>query len=230
MSLCKVILGLCRDNQIQTIGIASEATSNSPQIRLQLLIARRNGGRPQYLHSLTHGRYARHSLPLNLEARSGQESVLKVDDDVLLILVLSVPHLGVGYLEILVDVGALLADALDEGILEEGFGLLGDVGDAAGVLVDEEGGRVALGVLTGLDSAILAVDVLRGEGHDPVEGVGEVDKERAAVGALAPYLEERAEAIGDLIHRGETVSEADMAKSLFDALFRVVKKRVWIRE
>mmetsp|Transcript_23655 Transcript_23655/g.55650 ORF Transcript_23655/g.55650 Transcript_23655/m.55650 type:complete len:285 (+) Transcript_23655:61-915(+) len=222
--LCKFILNLFRDNQIQSIGVASEAAGNRPQIRLQLLIARGDGGRPQHLHSVSHGRYAGHSLPLDLESRAGQEGVLKVHDDILLILVLAVPHFRVGYLEILVDVRTLLADALDESVLEEGFGLLGDVGDGAGVLVDKKSGRVALGILTGLDGTVLTVHVLGGEGDDPVEGVGEVDKERTAVAALAPYFEEGAEATGYLIHGRESIA----AQPRIDLLQTAAKGVGWL--
>jgi len=184
-----------RSDQVQSISVATEAASNRPQVRLKLLESGRDRSSPQHLHRITDTGNAGNASALNLKSGPRQQRVLKVDDDVLLILVLSPGGFRLDYLKVLVDVGTLLANALDERILEEGFGLLADVGYLAGILINEQSGGIPLGVLPGLDGSVLAVDVLGGEGNDPVQGMGKVDEEREAISALAPDLKEGGEAV-----------------------------------
>ena len=145
---------------------------------------------------------------LDLETGTRQQIVLEVAKNVVLSAVIGVARLGnrLRDLEVLIHVGSLLRDGLDEGALEQRLVGLADVVYVSLVGIQKECGGVSLGVFTGLDGTVFSVDVVRGELDDPRKGVCHQDQQRESVLSLSVDLEEGFHAAGDIRDGGQSVA------------------------
>jgi hypothetical protein len=105
--------------QVESIRITTEALSNGPQGGFHLLVPLSGASRPQYLHGVAHTGNRGHTVTIHLKSSASQEFVFEIDNNIVLIAVLSLGGLKLGHLEVLIDIVALLTNGLDNGILKE---------------------------------------------------------------------------------------------------------------
>lgn len=105
--------------QVESIRITTEALSNGPQGGFHLLVPLSGAGRPQDLHGVAHAGNRGHAVTIHLKSSASQEFVFEIDNNIVLIAVLSFGGLYLGHLEVLIDIVPLLTNGLDNGILKE---------------------------------------------------------------------------------------------------------------
>mmetsp|Transcript_7145 Transcript_7145/g.14610 ORF Transcript_7145/g.14610 Transcript_7145/m.14610 type:complete len:219 (+) Transcript_7145:206-862(+) len=193
--------------KVETVAIDTEGSNNISERRFGLLESFSRGGGPQDFDGGSLRGDGSDTASLDLETGTRQQIVLEVAKNVVLSAVIGVARLGnrLRDLEVLIHVGSLLRDGLDEGALEQRLVGLADVVYVSLVGIQKECGGVSLGVFTGLDGTVFSVDVVRGELDDPRKGVCHQDQQRESVLSLSVDLEEGFHAAGDIRDGGQSV-------------------------